>query len=512
MFVTEIPSPGRTANRGQAGFCLSLMAAAALMSTAPATQAALTATIVPGPGYDVTLDDSGNKVGSGYVQPSIATPYPNSSSSGRSAAKGVGIGNEQYFFAGPQYLGARGFAIVPSGGYQLAPLGTSNTGFGISSAQGVAESGLIAGNSHPWSADGTRDLGQRPVWYGPGDSTAHALPLPAGFTDTSGNGWGGTSNISLNGIIIGSAMLYDGDTGIGQRALRWKSPDANPDVLQPPTITGSTGNTNTQATAVNASGVVAGEGSINDAAGNWLAVSALRWDMGQTKPDMLGSIGTSPDGRFTCHSAAINRSGATVGDCDIYSADMSVSVSPILWPAKSTTPIELQSVGRSRDGRSVAFALGINDDSVIFGVGEQYNAAGDFLGTRALRWASGQTQAQMLRPLSMDQAGHTYTFAYGMNRKGWVAGSANFKLNNINYWRDPKYLTVHAVVWDPKGKVRDLNSLLPPGAPWKLYSAMAISDTGLVTGLGWYLPEAGSLTEPYPRLFTMQLTNTGTVD
>src|SRR5207237_10786130 len=116
------------------------------------------------------------------------------------------------------------------------------------------------GTSNLWTPDGFQDLGGRPTWYAAGESTPHALPMPANFTDTTGHGWGGASSMSPNGVIIGYGTLYDGDTSLGQRALRWMSPSAPAEVLQPLPGMSTFGDARSASVAVNAAGTVVGAG------------------------------------------------------------------------------------------------------------------------------------------------------------------------------------------------------------------------------------------------------------
>jgi hypothetical protein len=330
--------------------------------------------------------------------------------------------------------------------------------------------------------------------------------MPSGFTDSSGTGFGGSSSISANGVIIGWAQAFKGDAADGTRALRWMTPDSAPEALQGLPGTSPWGGPNSSPVAVNRKGTVVGEGNTFDSAGNLRGNSAIRWEAGTTAATPLGHLGTAQDGTFSSGATGIDDRGTAVGSSAKYDdAHRPLGDAAVRWPAKLTGPVDLGSLGVGRDGQAWTYALGINDAGMIFGVGQEYTPAGDRLGWRAIRWLPGSDQPHALKPLSMGLSGATYQYAYAMNRKGWIAGTANAVLSSSNDFSDPAHLAIHAVVWGPDGSVHDLNKLLPPGSPWKLFSAFAIGDGGLVTGIGYYQPEGYPADWSYARLWAMQL-------
>jgi len=179
----------------------------------------------------------------------------------------------------------------------------------------------------------------------------------------------------------------------------------------------------------------------------------------------------------------------------------------VRWPAKKAAAVELGGAGTDPDGRGTTYALGVDDAGMVVGVGQSFGPAHNETGWRALRWLPGHDTAQVLKPLSQWIDGSTYTYAYGVNRKGWIAGAANVKMNKSGAYNDFNNVQIHAVVWGPDGSVHDLNKLIPQDGKWTLYNAYGISDTGLVTGIGWY-QEAPDLA-PYQRLYALQLDKTG---
>jgi hypothetical protein len=369
---------------------------------------------------------------------------------------------------------------------------------------------MVGGTSTLYSADGTQNFGSRPVWYAPGDPTPHQLAWPASFVDGTGQGIGAVSTVSRTGVIVGWGNYYKNGVSQGNRALRWMSTGAQPEMLQRLPGMSQWGGNNSSPTAVNDAGTTVGSGGVFDASGNLKGNSAIRWDAGTPDATPLGHLGTAADGTYASFALAVNNRGTTVGQSAKYDAAHTwLGDAAVRWPAKSSRPVELESgMGVARDGTSFTYALGINDADMIFGIAQNYTPAGDGLGTRAVRWLPGKTRAQALKPLSMGLSGKTFTYPFGINRKGWIAGVANAVMTDSNDNSNPYHLDVHAVVWGPDGSVHDLNDLLPAGSPWQLYGAYAISDSGLVTGIGFYTPAGYTKDYAYPRLFTMQLTKT----
>jgi probable HAF family extracellular repeat protein len=103
------------------------------------------------------------------------------------------------------------------------------------------------------------------------------------------------------------------------------------------------------------------------------------------------------------------------------------------------------------------YAAAINDWGVIVGLS---SLAGD-LNSHAYVYADGK-----IYDLSPDPA--SFSDAYGLNRLGRVVGSCNG----------------HAVLWQIRGKMRDLNEMIDPGSGWTLTEATGINDLGQITGNG----------------------------
>jgi hypothetical protein len=515
--TTKKPRCGFADVPRRGAIALAALTALGAVSTA---RAGLTGTLYPALGFDVVMGSQGYLELSGFLAPTVPYAGPDAELGGSASGRRVGIGAAQFYVGGSSsgaYLGYRGLAVTPAGSYPLGTLGTNSVpdlgavGLGTSTTQAVADSGVIVGTSELWADDGTRDLGTRAVWWGAGETTPHALAMPPHFTDTQGVGWAGTSTSSAGGVIVGWGTPYKGDVSEGNRALRWMTPTSAPDVLQRLPGMSEWGGNRSSAAAVNDAGTAVGQGPTYDSAGTLIGTSALRWQAGGTAVTPLGHLGSAADGTYRSSANAVDKLGNTVGMSFKYDAAHNpLGVAAVRWPADSAKPVELGGLGIGSDRQAWTYAVGINDSGTVFGVGQQFTPAGDSQGWRAIRWLPGDTAPHALKPLSMGLSGSTYEYAYAMNRKGWIAGTANAVLTSSSEPSDPMHLDVHAVVWDPHGGIHDLNKLLPAGSPWKLYGAYAISDGGLVTGIGYYGLESNGQVYYDARMFSMQLSTSGT--
>ena len=69
----------------------------------------------------------------------------------------------------------------------------------------------------------------------------------------------------------------------------------------------------------------------------------------------------------------------------------------------------------------------------------------------------------------------TNSYAYGLNNVGRVVGVGQFKRGGE--------LVDHAFLW-VRGRMFDLNALIPPDSGWELTHALSIADDGAITGSG----------------------------
>lgn len=487
----------------------SLLALSALPSHAAVTIADITGVLYGGPGLTTAEISPGVFGPVGYVYPTLAYPLPGAfGGGGQASGNGVGIGSAQ--LASGSLLGQRGLVMTSTGSYELGTLGANSVagwtpaGFASSSAIAVNSSGLIVGSSELYTADGTRNLGGRAVYYDAGSSVAHQLTLPSsGFTDASGYGISSASAVSSTGVIVGFASQFNGDASLGNRAVRWDSKTGTGQVLDKLPGYSEWGDNNSSAVAVNAAGTAVGSGNSFSNNGQLLGFSAIRWEANTTQATALGHLGISTEGTYSSSAAAINNAGTTVGQSSKYGSDGSYQGDrAVRWAANSTAAVELGSLSTNSEGQSFSAALAINNAGTTIGVAQQFGVDGADLGNRAVRWSAGSTEATELQLLSVGPDGVSFSYAFSINAAGYIAGMANVTGTNSNsfYAGD-----VHAVIWAPDGEAIDLNTLLPADSEWMLQSAYSISDSGWVTGLALYQPAGESSDYAYARLFSMQL-------
>jgi len=488
-----------------------LLAALALGTSALPALAGLTGTLYPGLGYDLVETSPGQFIATGYMYPSMSYTLPNASGGGTASGAAAGLGAAQ-LSTGTAFLGYRGMVITPAQTYVLGTLGVNSVdgwtplGFGSSSAQATNAKNEVAGTSGLYSSDGTVDLGGRAVYYAPGSSEPKMLAVPKGFTDASGVGYMGTSNMSSTGVIIGygSEIAANG----ASRVIRWANPTAKGKVLDNVTLGGATGIAS-WGVAVNAVGDVVGKGNLFSAKGQNLGTVAARWLAGSTQATALLPLAKPARQSYYASATAINDAGVAVGSSAKFSdSGASLGDAAVRWPAGQTAAVELKGLGQGPDGTGWTYALAINKKGVVMGVGKPYSDSGADLGQRAIRWAADSTEPEVLGLLSQAADGGSYSYAFGMNNKGYVVGNANVVGTASGDASNPTALAVHAVVWKPNGTPVDLNKLLPPNSGWQLFSAYSISDTGWITGIGFFQPPGYDVSYSYPRLYSMQITKT----
>jgi hypothetical protein len=333
----------------------------------------------------------------------------------------------------------------------------------------INSSGMIAGAADRIVNDTV--MGYSPtVWDASGKATALSM------LGTSSIGRGDSQAVAVNagGLIVGYAEKYDsGGNLLGRRAMRWDA-SGNGTELGILALFGG-GSSAAQAYAVNNTGMIVGTAA-GPGTGSPVAV---RWDAGGNAIQM-GNLGTDSMGNTSSQPTAINSSGVSVGFCTLYNPvgppGNLLGRRPVRWDASGNIT-ELPGLGKDPSGVTYGQANGINDRGVIFGDVDSYDASGKFLGFRSVRWDSAGNQT-ILGALPVLPTETIITNARAINSAGIIVGNSTKDLNNQAVQR--------AVLWDASGNVTDLNSLIDPKSGWTLVDVRAISDTGWITGLGYY--------------------------
>ena len=282
-----------------------------------------------------------------------------------------------------------------------------------------------------------------------------------------------------NGYAINASGQVTGNNG--QDTVRWTGTTE--------TVLGAFGAFFNTGYAINASGQIAGAGRSSDG----YDVIAFSW-MGAalTARDALGG-----DNSF---GYAINQSGEVAGFADLRG---NTSYHATVWTGTDFTPTDLGALGGD-----YSQGLGINDRGQVVGWAA---TAYDIL-IQAVVWTG--TNITVLNGL-----GGPYTYGVAINNSGQVAGTAytpnegprravlwngivptdlgtlggeeSFG-NAINTSGDVVGFSYRRIRFDDaaflysKGRMIDLNTLLPTDSGWYLTTAQGINDSGWITGQGIY--------------------------
>jgi hypothetical protein len=394
----------------------------------------------------------------------------------------------------------------------------------------VNDSGLSLGvlDKRLWPSS----LGFRTMWWN-ASTPATELPNlgtdPFGGTDVSVDGAG----LNNAGIAVGSAQKYDGvGAYVGVAAVQWhvltnsliEMPQRAPGVFDRPEAINALGvsvggrsrwnaagnsvmtlealpaditGINTWAVAINDSGTAVGLG--HDFSVDYFANERpLRWDA-SGKVTVLDTLGLSAEGTTQSRVRTINNAGTAIGFSLKYDAQHVERGSvAVRWDPNSIAATELGSLGVNELGQASCNAYAINTIGTIVGTADEYDAAGKFLGLRAVRWDSGSTIATALEVLSADGDGFDAADALDINDNGLIVGQTRRFFNNNDF-------DYRAVYWDTAGHIVDLNSLIDPTGGWVLVSAHSVSNTGWIAGIGMFDPDGPGGRYAYARFFSLQV-------
>jgi len=386
----------------------------------------------------------------------------------------------------------------------LGGLGFDAQGRFNSYAYATDRLGTVVGNANKYGED-RADLGTRPVRWDVGSTVP--VELESSGTSPSGLSFGTAVAISASGAIAGQVTKYLPDgTDVGYRAVRW-APGGTAVTELGHIGTDPAGFTHNYANAINSAGTVVGYGRKHGGSGQMLGFRPIRWDAGSTVATELGHLGLDPSGVTTGRAYDINETGVAVGEIERYDSGVFVGTRAVRWDPGGVDAIELQHLGTDSSGSARAVAYAINNAGTIAGESRKYGPSGQDLGNRAVKWVGGGPAVTELQQLEFNVAGAANSYVNDINRVEFIVGSA------LRYSEPNPMLRSRAVLWYPDGHIVDLNSLVPPEAGWWiLLRACAISDTGWITGIGWFDPDgpAGPIAR-YQRLFLTQIPEPATL-
>ena len=348
----------------------------------------------------------------------------------------------------------------------LGALGTAPDGRGYSLGVGVNAAGQVSGWSDAYDAD-HKYLGERPFRYSGGTMQ----DLGTLGTDADGYNYSQAAGINASGQVAGFSQVYDaGHRFLGVRAFLYSG-----GTMQDLSTLGGTnpfGYSTSEGFGVNARGQVSGWSEAYDADHRYLGTYAFLYSKGQMQN--LGSLGTDPTGVGYSLGYGINASGQVTGLSEIYdAAGMSRGRHAFLYSKGEMQ--DLGALGTDPTGHSYSQGYGINARGQVAGSSESFDAHHHDLGPHAFLYSGGRMQD--LGTLGTDPYGYGYSQAAAVNASGQVVGvSEAFDATGTD-------LGPRAFLYS-RGRMQDLNGLLPAGSGWVLEAALGISDAGQITGVG----------------------------
>jgi hypothetical protein len=253
------------------------------------------------------------------------------------------------------------------------------------------------------------------------------------------------------------------------RAVRWDGSGAPPIEFEE----------DSAATSISGGGVIAGSKRVysDDGLVN-IGHRAMRWDAAGRATE-LGNLGTGADGRTDSWAVAINSSGTAVGYADKFDASGNqIGQRAVRWDALGTGAVELAFPSDSAyDGYSTAFD--VNDSGVIIGW------AGGSKGTRPVRWdASGKPT--LLDSIGTSPEGPTGQ-AFAINNAGTAIGYGDLYPRGV-------YGNITAIRWDAGGtaatKLRGIG--VDAHGAWWSHAGQGINDAGDIVGRAYKYDELGN--------------------
>ena len=238
--------------------------------------------------------------------------------------------------------------------------------------------------------------------------------------------------INNSGEVVGFSYLPGEE---GARAFIWTSKGGMHGL-------GTLGGKGSFAYGINDSGQVVGDSFLADG----ITLHPFLWTATEGMQD-LGNLG----GRES-YAQGISQSGEVVGYS--YLAD-NITYHAFRW----TRAGGLEDLG-SFDGTD-SVALAINTSGEIAGLG--FAPPNTYQQVAALWTASGRMQAMGTGPNSI---------ALGLNESNQVVGYFG------------QYIPAAAMLWTPKSRAQNLNTLIPPNPRWLLTAAFGINTSGQIAAYG----------------------------
>jgi len=302
---------------------------------------------------------------------------------------------------------------------QLNLLGTNGSGVSDSRAYAINASNVAGGYATKYDVDGIAK-GTRAVRWNVGGGVSE---LGIIGTDASGVSNAVVYSINIGGVAAGHAVKYDAvGSNHGFRAVRWGLSGA---AQQLQVLSSNTfGDTSSEAYAINSNGVVVGYASAYDNGGTFKGERAVSWD-GAGAALELDLLGTDPSGNTRSQAYAINESGVAVGFAQKFGVEgENKGFRAVRWGATGTAS-ELGLLNTDLSGNSSSQAFAINNGSIVVGSSRKYEPDGTLIGIHAVYWGLDGIAID-LNDLIDPTSGWILTAASALSDTGWIAGQGTF--------------------------------------------------------------------------------------
>jgi hypothetical protein len=315
--------------------------------------------------------------------------------------------------------------------------------------------------------------------------TSGAAPIELGNLGVRSDGVALSSALAVNaaGTAVGNAWRFDSGVDRGQRAVRWDPSGAVTELGH--LGADSSDQTTTSAVAINAAGTAVGW-TDKWAGFAYKGEHALRWDASGTAATELGNLGTDSSGNPASEAVAINTAGTAVGNSGKFDASGDgLGGRAVRWNASGTTATELGNLGTEISGITTSSAVAINDSGTAVGFADKWNLNTDF-GPRAVRWDASGTAATELGNLGTDSGGATNSSAIAINAVGTAVGYAEKYVSGSD-------IGLRAVRWDASGTAAtELGNLGTDGSGFTTSNAYAVNTAGITVGYADLLGVVGN--------------------
>jgi len=382
-------------------------------------------------------------------------------------ASGQITGQSSVYDASGSNKGQAAFRSDGSTVTNLGNFGTNTSGYGYSNGVAINASGQVTGDSSVYDSSGN-PKGQA-AFRSNGTTLTNLGNLG---TSTVGVGYSIGLAINASGQVAGNSDVYDA-AGNYKGQAAFSSDGTTMTNLGNLGTNTSTGYGYSYGVAINVIGQVTGYSDVYDAAGNYKGQAAFRSD--GTTMTALGNFGSDTAGFGYSSGRAINASGQVAGNSGVYDASGNFK-GQAAFRSDGSTVTNLGNLGTDAAGIGFSYGVAINASGQVAGYSGVYDAAGNYKGQAAFR--SDGTTMTNLGNLGTDASGFGFSYAEAINARGAIVG-----YSNVDSDADGFFDRFHALYWD-RSELFDLNDLVSLKSYEYLESASAINDAGQIVGYG----------------------------